>query len=42
VRMELAQDRVYRWALVFPFSLLTEHHTMKACWESGGIAPLVL
>jgi hypothetical protein len=21
---------------------LTEHHTMKAYWESGGIAPLIL
>jgi hypothetical protein len=21
---------------------LTEHHAMKACWGSGGIAPLIL
>jgi hypothetical protein len=25
-----------------PVLLLTEHHAMKACWESGGIAPLIL
>jgi hypothetical protein len=23
-------------------SFLTEHHAMKAYWESGGIAPLIL
>jgi len=25
-----------------PFLLLTEHHAMKAYWESGGIAPRIL
>jgi hypothetical protein len=24
---------------VLPTLFLTEHHTMKACWRSGGISP---
>jgi hypothetical protein len=27
---------------VVPALFLTEHHAMKAYWESGGIAPLIL
>jgi hypothetical protein len=27
---------------VVPVLLLTEHHTMKAYWRSGGITPLIL
>jgi len=27
---------------VAPVLLLTEHHAMKAYWESVGIAPLIL
>jgi hypothetical protein len=27
---------------VVPVLFLTEHHAMKAYWESGGIAPLIL
>jgi hypothetical protein len=43
--IHLAQDRDQWRAVVkgkVALVLLTEYHTMKAYWGSGGIAPLIL